>query len=251
MGERAIRLSVIVPTLDKLETARLLGERVRCLLDGLATEIIIISPKSLQTDDLADIRYVQDRGRGVYAAYTQGLRMARGEYVWFIGDDDYPLDAVSDLAALIERNDADVIVGPVIFSQGRIYRPPTSRLLLLFRNWCQQGVIYRRALFRNRPFFGRMKTQADHYVNIRFRLDSRVKVKFVKDPLCVFGIHGLSSRIRVDSQFLAVRSSLARHYLGSAEFLAFLLLLGIRRVLLAVRRGMAIGRNGLNMGESR
>jgi len=38
-------------------------------------------PQSSAPSD-ATIRYVADPGRGVYGAYAQGLREARGEYIW-------------------------------------------------------------------------------------------------------------------------------------------------------------------------
>jgi hypothetical protein len=93
-----------------------------------------------------------DARRGVYVAYTAGLRAAWGEYVWFVGEDDYPQDAVAEIAPLQEERAFDVLAAPVLFSSGRLYKPTRRRAVLLFLNWCQQGVVYRRRVLRRYRF---------------------------------------------------------------------------------------------------
>jgi len=217
-------LSVIIPTLNRVGTARLLGARVRALLPSLTVEVIVVTPFIPEGDDAGtDIRYVEDQRRGVYAAYTRGLRASTGEYVWFMGDDDYPLDGVRSLREWLEAASADVLVAPVLFSNGRMYRQRRTLLLLQFLNWCQQGVIYRRRLFERYRFFRRFTVQADQYVNVRLRSDPNVKIVFTGEPICVFGIEGISGQ-KLDTRYRSARVALARRTLGTAGFTLFRLL---------------------------
>ena len=215
-----MKLSVILPTLDKVATALCLASRVREVLSGLELEVVIITPAPEQREAPSYIRFVQDRGGGVYAAYSQGLRHARGDYVWLIGDDDYPLDSAASIRTLLEAGEVDLIVAPVLFSSGRVYKPFRSRFLLLFFNWCQQGVIYRRSALLRHRFYRRLKIQADHYVNILLRADRSVRTVFLRDPICVFSVHGVSSRNK-DLRFRALRPMLARRTLGCSGYLFF------------------------------
>ena len=216
-----MHLSVIIPTLNRLETAKLLAVRIRELLPALKIEVIVVTPpagkKQISTDL---VHYVADAGRGVYAAYNAGLRSASGEYVWFMGDDDYPLDAATGISGILEEGAIDLLVAPVLFSSGRIYRPARTLLLLHFLNWCQQGVIYRRRDLVRHRFFRRLKVQADQYVNILLRSDPAVKKKFLADPICVFGVNGVSART-FDAGYRSLRPALAHRTLGCATFLAF------------------------------
>lgn len=219
-----IHLSVVIPTLDKVETARFLAARVRELLPSLSVEAVIVTPCRTESDASDSMtHYVRDAGRGVYAAYTQGLQIARGEYVWFMGDDDYPLEGIRTLSHLIRDAAADLLVAPVIFSNGRLFRQTRSRFLLHFLNWCQQGVIYRRAALARHRFYRRLTVQADQYVNILLRSDPGVTCVFAKTPVCVFGVEGVSSRVR-DRGYRSLRSALAHRTLGNGEFLLFRLL---------------------------
>jgi glycosyltransferase involved in cell wall biosynthesis len=216
-----VQLSVIIATLSRLETTALLAERIRALLSALVLEIIVVSPvagKQTSSDEL--VRYVTDAGRGVYAAYNAGLQSSNGDYVWFIGDDDYPLDAATDICEILRESSVDLLVAPVLFSSGRIYRPSRGLLLLHFLNWCQQGVIYRRQLLLRYRFFRRLPVQADQYVNILLRSDPTMRLKFLKNPICIFGGNGVSGRA-YDSGYRSLRLALAHRTLSCSAFLAF------------------------------
>jgi glycosyltransferase involved in cell wall biosynthesis len=216
-----LHLSVIIATLDRLETARLIAARVRTLLPTLELEVIVVTPsaETLQAP-MGYLRYVSDPRRGVYAAYKAGMRQAIGQYVWFIGDDDYPLDAAARIAPIMRENSVDLLIAPVLFSSGRLYRPTRSLLLLHFLNWCQQGVIYRRRVLLGHRFFRRLTVQADQYVNILLRADATISKSYLADPICLFGVGGVSGKTR-DEGYRSVRLALAHRTLGCVGFSAF------------------------------
>jgi glycosyltransferase involved in cell wall biosynthesis len=217
-------LSVIIPTLNRLETATLLAGRIRELLPALETEVIVVTPAAGERPTSNElVRYIADAGRGVYAAYNAGLQSASGEYVWFMGDDDYPLDAAKGITEILQVGAVDLLVAPVLFSSGRIYRPTRTLFLLHFLNWCQQGVIYRRRELLRRRFFRRLKVQADQYVNILLRSDPAVRKEFLAEPICVFGVNGVSGRVS-DAGYRSLRLALAHRTLGCSAFFGFRLL---------------------------
>lgn len=215
-------LSIVIPTLHRVDTALLIARRLSELLESeLAYEVVIVTPREPQGDAGERIRFVSDNGGGVYAAYWLGLRAARGEYVWFMGDDDYPLDSLRSLLSAIKARNADLIVAPVIYSSGRLYKPSRSRLGLLFYNWCQQGILYRRSLILQMRFYKRLNVQADHYVNLVLRGNRELMIEYRDQPLCVFGAHGISS-LGGDQSFRKLRPRLARRILPILEFWLFL-----------------------------
>jgi glycosyltransferase involved in cell wall biosynthesis len=218
-------LSVIIPTLSRPQTAVFLAARICDLLPRLDVEVIVVQPAGVPMPaDSATVRFIQDAGRGVYMAYRAGLEHATGEYCWFMGDDDYPLDAAARLSDALLTAKADLLVAPVLFSSGRIYRPTRSRLILQFLNWCQQGVIYRRRVLMRHRFFRRLPVQADQYVNILLRTDPKVRTEFLSEPICVFGVAGVSGRLR-DRGYRSLRKALARRTLSAGSFLLFRILL--------------------------
>lgn len=218
-------LSVIIPTLRRVDTAMLLAGRIRELLPALQIEVIVVVTDAAAEPPVSPefVRYVVDAGNGVYAAYSTGLRSASGEYVWLMGEDDYPLDAASGITNILQERDVDLLVAPVIFSSGRLYGPTRTLLVLHFLNWCQQGVIYRRRALLRYRFYRRLTVQADQYVNILLRSDPTVKRRFLTEPICVFGVNGVSGRVR-DAGYRSLRLALAHRTLGCGAFFAFRLL---------------------------
>jgi glycosyltransferase involved in cell wall biosynthesis len=203
-----------------MATTLLIARRVHELFPG-SVEVIIITPQQCDAAAFGSgIRVIAAAAKGVYAAYTTGLRHAKGDYVWFLGDDDFPLDCASSLSELLKEGSADVIACPVIFSSGRVYKPSRYRLTLLLRNWCQQGIVYKRATLLCYRFFNRFPVQADHYVNVLLRAQPGVKIVYPGCPVCVFGVNGLSSRLR-DERFRKVRKLLARRTLGFPQLAVF------------------------------
>jgi glycosyltransferase involved in cell wall biosynthesis len=216
-----MHLSIIIPTLNRLDSVMLLAGRIKELLPALKTEVIVVTPAEGELPPSNEfVRHVADAGRGVYAAYNAGLRTASGEYVWFMGDDDYPLDAVAAVSDRLKAGTVDVFIAPVLLSSGRVYRPTRTLLLLHFLNWCQQGVIYRRRQLLRHRFYERLTVQADQYVNILLRSDTAVTKMFLDEPICVFGVNGVSGRVH-DTGYSALRLALAHRTLGSGAFLAF------------------------------
>jgi glycosyltransferase involved in cell wall biosynthesis len=216
-----VDLSVVLPTLHKVGTGQLLAQRIGEICGSdLSVEVIIVTPKLTDVVREPNVKLVVDEGGGVYAAYARGLREASGEYVWLMGDDDFPLDSLARLAPLIKSRRADLIVAPVIYSTGKVYRATQSAFLLLFFNWCQQGVLYRARVLAPMKFYRRLRIQADHYVNVLLRSDRSLHIAYVDDPLCVFGAHGISSR-GGDQRFRSLRPQLARRTLSLPGFLVF------------------------------
>jgi glycosyltransferase involved in cell wall biosynthesis len=220
-----VNLTIIIPTLSRPQSALCMAGRIAELLPSLDIEVIVVLPSTVpRPADTATVRFISDSRRGVYMAYRVGLAHASGEYCWFLGDDDYPLDAAAELSSEILAAAADLLVAPVIFSSGRIYRPTRSRLILHFLNWCQQGVIYRRRLLSRVKFFRRLPVQADQYVNILLRADPAVRTVFLPRPICVFGVDGVSRRVR-DTGYAALRRALAHRTLHGTAYLMFCALL--------------------------
>ena len=54
------------------------------------------------------MRYVSEPDKGIYDAFTKGVNMATGTYVWIVNSDDYiEPGALEQLADIITRQDKD------------------------------------------------------------------------------------------------------------------------------------------------
>jgi glycosyltransferase involved in cell wall biosynthesis len=231
-------LSVILPTLTADAEYLRCIYALRAVLAGRIHYEIIPVVRDVETFprlESSDLRIVPEESRGIYAAMNTGLDHAKGTYVYFIGQDDILLpEAIHALNRGMQKH-ADLILANVFYGKGRVYKNRPSPHWLIWRNWCHQGIIYRRELLRETGmhFPEAFKTQADHYVNIVLTAGHGATI--VKHDGCIawYSASGSSCKI-VDSAFRARFRSLVREYFGfpasATVVFRFALMNMIRRV---------------------
>ena len=98
-------------------------------------ELIVIDGKS--TDSTVDIikkynkyisYYVSEEDSGIYDAYNKGLQKANGEYVYFLGADDwlYARNVLGLIMNIIKQNFPDVLSCPVCVVDEKLQLYKTS-----------------------------------------------------------------------------------------------------------------------------
>ena len=150
---------MIISTRSRLETARLLADRIRVPLSGLELEIIVVSPAAEEQTNRMSACAIS---RPIPAASTRranvGLRSSVGEYVWFRRR--LTSFRCGDICEINSRAGAvDLLVALFCFRPGRIYRPSRTLLLLHFLNCVSKAssIAGERCCYR---FFRRLPVQA-------------------------------------------------------------------------------------------
>lgn len=105
-----------------------------CSTDDTATRLARHASAAIRIIDRAQLLPTAEENM------MRSLEFCRGEYVWFLGDDDYPnTDAVDDLMALLESAKADLVIantasitesGKVIVDQIMDMRAPHVRITI-------------------------------------------------------------------------------------------------------------------------
>jgi glycosyltransferase involved in cell wall biosynthesis len=121
------RVSIVVAVLDGSATLQ------RCL-DSIAgqdhpdKELIVIDGGStdgtlelLEKNEKVIAHWETASDRGIYSAWNKALERATGRWICFVGADDYYLDpsALTEMAALGEAEDADLVCGKVWYVDDR------------------------------------------------------------------------------------------------------------------------------------
>ncbi|HEV2478732.1 MAG TPA: glycosyltransferase family 2 protein [Puia sp.] len=141
--------------------------------------------------------WVSERDKGVYDAMNKGVRMATGDWVYFLGSDDRLQDkaVLSDIFTDPANLDSDLLYGDVTSpSYKGLYDGPFTFGKLLSRNISHQAIFYKRHLFE---FIGgyepRFRMHADWDLNIRWFKTPGIRMKYVDRHIADFGAEGLSS----------------------------------------------------------
>lgn len=146
------------------------------IMDGASTDDTLKIAKSY--NDLR-IRIYSEPDKGIYDAMNKGIKTAQGEWIFFLGSDDYLLESTTLEKMLENTNGYDMIYGDVEST----HLPPEHSGKwdyenLLF-NRCHQGIFYRRTVFDQIGLYPlKYLICADHYINLRIFLNRRMHTQY-------------------------------------------------------------------------
>lgn len=215
-------ISFIVPTLQfDLELRRCIDSIRLAMTNRLAeTEIIVVtSSRIIDAKTMPEIdegvRVVLERKRGIYAAMNDGVRCSQGRYLYFLGKDDIVLPAFADVVTSLRSGDPVAVFADVYWGRKGIVSGRPSRWLVLARNICHQGVVYRRDCFsRFGMYLTAMKVQADHLMNIKILWgEPSSSIRYFPFPVVWYSASGFSSVAR-DSLFWRLYPLIMSRYVG-------------------------------------
>lgn len=215
-------LSIIIP-IKKIEKERflILLNSIFFLKTKHNVEVIIIyseyPPQNLLIEHgfaTSDIIFDFLEPNGIYNAFNYGISKSSGQWVMFFGGDDFLLPSFNELLSDIESNkfNHSAIVCNVIFGD-KIFKPFKSKYGLIFKNWCQQGVLYNRLVFRNLKFDENYPIQADHKFNIEICNDQKFNIKYYNKVIAYFNTNGISQNV-VDRKFRSDFPSIVKSNFG-------------------------------------
>ncbi len=187
------------------------GEHLRRALDSILLqsftdwELLIVdglsADNTLQIADEYQRRYssihtFSEKDNGIYDAMNKGVKLARGEWLYFLGADDWLKDktVLQKVAEEIRRETADIIYGNVLMLSRKLpYDGAFSMKKLLRRNISHQAIFYNKSVFAKIGNYDtRFRKHADWDFNLRCFQDKTISVRYIKVITAVF-THGGTS----------------------------------------------------------
>ena len=216
-------ISIIIPTYNSADTIKrcldsLVNQSFRnfeiIVMDGVSSDSTIYIIGEYQRL-FSNIDLVSEKDSGIYDAMNKGIEMAKGEWIYFIGSDDFMFDhnVLKDLTSNVNLDEYEFVYGDVILTEyGKIYDGSFDNSKILDRNICHQALFVRKSVFAQ---IGRFDTkyrfQADYDFNLRVMFNDRIKKKYVKLTIAYYSLSGLSS-LNTDELFVKDKDFLVFKY---------------------------------------
>ncbi len=235
-------LSVVVAVRQpKSEKLALCLSSFAALANAASIEVIIVTcGEEIHLDPevarrLKRISVLPEESNGVYAAYNTGCLSATAKYIIFFGFDDIALPGMDALINSVKNSDDSILMyaAPCVMEGRGIHAPSGWKLSLILRNWCHQGIIYRRDYLVSNLFNLKYRIRADHYTNIQIVSMRGRRYRIVSEPVAYFSYGGLSS-IDTDIEFQSDLPKFVAQTFGVHAYL----LLRLKHFIDCFRRGL-------------
>jgi glycosyltransferase involved in cell wall biosynthesis len=154
-----------------------------------------------------NIMWISEKDNGVYDAMNKGVKMAAGEWIFFLGCDDvFKNDEVINHVFKADySNKVNFIYGNVEFKYSKqIYNGAFNLFRILFEgNICHQAIFYHKSIFNIIGLFDTAcKIYADHDFNILCFMNKHVKTQYLNQIIAIYNERdGLSALQRQDDIF--------------------------------------------------
>lgn len=221
-------LSIIIPTYNSEQTLNKclnsIFSQTHCDFDAF-----VIDGKSvdgtlkicMQYEEKFDcFHFISEPDQSVYDAMNKGIRMAKGEWLLFLGGDDILKDK-NTLLNIFKHDitNFDIVYGDVeMLYCKQIYRGRTNLYQMLFEgNICHQAIIYNKRVFEILGNYNlEYPVYADYDLNIRCWKHSKIKIKYIPEIISVYNERdGLTGKNTLDNNFHIKREEERKAYLNT------------------------------------
>lgn len=213
-----MKLSIIIPTYN---SAKVLQRTLDSIVGQTFADWEVLVMDSASTDQTVDIAksYQDERIKvfsepddGVYDAMNKGIKIAGGEWLYFLGSDDWLLNKeVLQGFFSLDIEGFEVVYGDVEADQLASEHKGEWTVDTIEYNRCHQAIFYKRSLFaKNGLYDTKYKILADYAFNLKWFLQGKIKSKHIDLIIAHYSKGGLSENcidelFRQDSAFLFIK----------------------------------------------
>jgi glycosyltransferase involved in cell wall biosynthesis len=158
--------------------------------------------------------------QGIYDAMNKALEYVTGDWVYFIGSDDYLYPGFSDMVVNDLKHKNRIYYGKVEVGNGTYTRRFSSYKLTKY-NLCHQAMFFPRSVFERYRFDLHYEVCADYLLNMQLNCDNRYKFQYVDKLIAFFNDTGFSA-VRQDELFEKEKTALVKRYFNRIDYLRYL-----------------------------
>lgn len=167
------------------------------IVDGASKDNTVNIVKEYAQKD-SRFKYISEPDNGIFDAFNKGWKIAKGEWIYYLGADDFLQKDAFKKIPFDKLSNYDVIYGDiqVVFANGDIqYRHPYHPNTLQYKMFaCHQSILVKRCMLEKMNGFNiAYSTSADFDLMQRIYLNTGV-FKYVNVCIASFAYTGVSSK---------------------------------------------------------
>ena len=157
-------------------------------------------------------RYISEPDKGIYDAFNKGWKMAKGEWIYYLGADDLLIE--NAIESIFNNNDfsnVGIIYGNVVFKTNRneLHKKSNENVSYLKKHMIcsHQAMIMRKSVIQEMNGFDlRYKVSSDFDLTLRCYLSAKT-FKYIDVNIAIFDCSGVSNGINATKEAFMLRKN--------------------------------------------
>lgn len=171
------------------------------------------------------LKWISEPDVGIYDAMNKGIKLAKGEWLYFLGADDYLYDnkVFENLISHLKSN-VDVVYGNVSSTRWNgLYDGEFNSKKITDKNICHQAIFLRRIVFDKVGLFNlRFKVYADWEHNWRWFFNPSIKHKYAPLTIAEYADGGFSSNSLPDQALQSTKDAILKELMSHNEWILYM-----------------------------
>ena len=195
-------ISIICPTFNSEKTIQKTLDSIRnqtfkkielIIIDGLSTDSTV---QIIESNSNIISKYISEKDTGIFDAMNKGLDYVTGEWVYFLGSDDYfhNNNVLENIFSSEINSETSLIMGNVIYSNHKVFKSYFNWKLFFYCSVHHQGIIYRHEIFSSYRYITKNYYPSDYDLNLGL-YKSKHKFQYFNEPIAVYALEGESSNV--------------------------------------------------------
>ena len=196
------------------------------IIDGVSTDNTL---KIIEKYRNNITKVVSEEDNGLYDAMNKGIRIASGEYLFFLNSDDQLLhenilELVANFADTDGNDSYELLYGDLLVLNKKTGRLSIqkhnkfNKIYLMKNTPCQPATFYKKETFEKYGYFDTdYKIVSDHEWFLRVFLKHSIKAKHLGFPVNIFNMGGISTNSSREEKIIAERNDMFGKYFTKFE----------------------------------
>ncbi|WP_310461638.1 glycosyltransferase [Sphaerotilus sp.] len=169
-----MKISIITATFNSEKCIEALIESIKLqtyhdyewiVVDGLSSDNTM---DMVRRSGVNNVRYISEKDSGIYSAFNKGVKISKGDYIYFIGSDDRFADSnvLLDISKYLD-DDICCVFGGVRDGRNFIFNSSLRWKINIINTVHHQAAFYARKLFVDFIFDEAIKVVSDYELNFK------------------------------------------------------------------------------------
>lgn len=198
--------SIIIPTYNSESTLVQCMESILqqtyvdyevLIIDGCSIDSTCTIAKQYQ-NSFPNFQFISEKDEGIYDAMNKGIKMSKGEWLYFMGSDDrfFNNDILAIVNDKVNSLHCDVIYGNVSsVILGEKYDGIFDKNKILYKNICHQSIFFKKSIFEITGLFNlKYRAYADWNHNFSWLLNPKINKVYINEVIAYYAAGGFSEK---------------------------------------------------------